>query len=221
MAAFFALKYAYMRPVLRGSSPADNLHRIPFYILVSLMMLTILHGASILKVLFILAVNYVLGKSTGGTRLAIPATWLFNGGVLLANKWYEGYAFANLHPGFEFLVSCRHLVLLFPCHSPDDLDRMGGVASTRVGMLTSTSPCYAWSHSALTTTGHVPGPVSRMYDAYSLARVRRIEYLHRNCSQVKRWVTRSAQRCSTHSQRTPSATILRMFSTLRCILQGP
>jgi len=103
MAAFFALKYAYMRPVLRGSTPADNLHRIPFYILFSLLMLTILHGASILKVLFILAVNYVLCRATGGTRLAIPATWLFNGGVLLANKWYEGYAFADLHPGFEFL----------------------------------------------------------------------------------------------------------------------
>lgn len=159
MAAFFAFKYAYMRPVLRGSTPADNLHRIPFYILFSLLMLTILHGASILKVLLILAVNYVLCKVTGGTRLAIPATWLFNGGVLLANKWYEGYAFADVHPGFEFLVSRRHLVLLFHYHSPDDLDRMGGVASTRVGMLASTSPCYASSHSALTITGHVPGPV--------------------------------------------------------------
>ena len=109
MAAFVALKYAYMRPVLRGSTPADNLHRIPFYILFSLLMLTILHGASILKVLFILAVNYVLSKVTAGTRLAIPATWLFNGGVLFANKWYEGYAFANLHPAFEFLVSRCHL----------------------------------------------------------------------------------------------------------------
>jgi len=221
MAAFFALKYAYMRPVLRGSAPADNLHRIPFYILISLLMLTILHGASILKVLFILAVNYVLCKVTGGTRLAIPATWLFNGGVLLANKWYEGYAFANLHPGFEFLVSRGHLVLLLPYHSPDDLDRMGGVASTHVGTLTSTSPCYAWSHSALIITGRVPGPVSRMYDTYSLTRIRRIENLHRHYSQVKRWVTRSARRCSTRSQPTPSATTLRMFSTLRCILRGP
>ena len=221
MAAFFALKYAYMRPVLRGSAPADNLHRIPFYILVSLLMLTILHGASILKVLFILAMNYVLGKMTGGTRLAIPATWLFNGGVLLANKWYEGYAFGNLHPGFEFLVSRRHLVLLWPNHGPDDLNRMVGVASTRVGMLASTSPCYAWSHLALIITGLVPGPVLQMYDTDSLARVRRIQRLHCNCSQVKQWVTRSARQCSTHSQRTPSATILRMFSTLRCILQGP
>jgi len=104
MTAFFALKYMYMRPVFRGSASADNLHRIPFYILFSLLMLAILHGASILKVLSILAVNYVLAKMTGGTRLAIPATWLFNGGVLLANEWYEGYTFAALHPGFVFLV---------------------------------------------------------------------------------------------------------------------
>ena len=73
-------------------------------------------------------------RVTGGTWLAIPATWLFNGGMLLANKWYEGYAFADLHPGFEFLVSRRHLVLLFHYHSPDDLDRMGGVAATHVGI---------------------------------------------------------------------------------------
>ena len=67
-------------------------------------MLTILHGASVLKVLIIISVNYALVKATGGTRLAVPVTWLFNGGVLLANEWYEGYAFANLHSGFAFLV---------------------------------------------------------------------------------------------------------------------
>ena len=173
MAAFFALKYAYMRPVLRGSAPADNLHRIPFYILFSLLMLSILHGASILKVLFILVMNYLLAKVTGGTRLAIPTTWLFNGGVLLANEWYEGYAFATLHPGFAFLVSPRLLVLLFPCHGIDNPDRMAGVVYTPAGMLASTSPCYALYHSALTTTGHVPGPVSPMYDTDNLTRVLR------------------------------------------------
>jgi protein-cysteine N-palmitoyltransferase HHAT len=75
-------------------------------------MLVVLHGASILKVLFILSVNYVLARVTGGTRFAIPATWLFNAGVLLANNWYEGYTFGTLHPGFAFLVSPRLLVFL-------------------------------------------------------------------------------------------------------------
>ena len=104
MAIFFALKYAYMRFVFRVSAPADNLHRPPFYILFSLFMLSILHGASILKVLCILSINYLIAKATGGTRLAIPATWLFNGGMLVANEWYEGYTFATLHPGLVFLV---------------------------------------------------------------------------------------------------------------------
>ena len=132
MSAFFALKYAYMRPVLRGSAPADNLHRIPFYILFSLLMLAILHGASILKVLFILAMNYVLTKMTGGTRLAIPATWLFNGGVLLANEWYEGYTFVTLHPGFAFLVSPASL---FSCSVAKALTTLIGCLAWRIPAL--------------------------------------------------------------------------------------
>jgi hypothetical protein len=104
MAAFFALKYAYMRPVLRVSAPTDNLHRLPFYIILSLIMLAILHGASVLKVVCILSINYAIAKATGGTRLAIPAAWIFNGGVLLVNEWYEGYTFETLHSGLAFLV---------------------------------------------------------------------------------------------------------------------
>jgi len=71
-------------------------------------MLSILHGASILKVLIILSANYALANATGGTRLAVPVTWLFNGGVLVANEWYEGYAFASLHSGLGFLVRWAH-----------------------------------------------------------------------------------------------------------------
>lgn len=104
MAAFFGLKYAYMRPVLRVSTPTDNLHLLPFYVILSLLMLAILHGASILKVVCILSINYAIAKATGGTRLAIPATWVFNGAVLLANEWYEGYTFATIHSGLAFLV---------------------------------------------------------------------------------------------------------------------
>jgi hypothetical protein len=106
-----------MRPILRGSSPpTNNLHRVPFYLIFSLIMLTVLHGASVLKVLILLSLNYALAKATGGTRLAVPATWIFNGGVLLANQWYEGYAFASLHSGFAFLVSLTPF-LTFPTHT--------------------------------------------------------------------------------------------------------
>ncbi|KAI0293499.1 MBOAT, membrane-bound O-acyltransferase family-domain-containing protein [Multifurca ochricompacta] len=105
--AFFILKYAYMRPITNGSVPANNLYRLPFYLLFSVLMLTILHGSSILKLLFILSVNYALTKATGGTRLAVPVTWLFNSGVLFLNERYEGYAFGSLHPGFAFLDEWR------------------------------------------------------------------------------------------------------------------
>ncbi|KAH9070807.1 hypothetical protein EDB83DRAFT_2580159 [Lactarius deliciosus] len=104
MAAFFALNYADILPILRDSSPTNNLHHIPFYLIFSLLMLTVLRAASIIKVLIILSANYALAKATGGTRLAVPVTWLFNGGVLLANDWYGGYAFASLHSGFTFPV---------------------------------------------------------------------------------------------------------------------
>ena len=112
MAAFFTLKYAYMRTVFRVSAPADNLHRLPLYILFSLLMLSVLHGAGILKVLCILSINYLIAKATGGTRLAIPATWLFNGGMLIANELYGGYTFATLHPGLAFLVRPASAFLL-------------------------------------------------------------------------------------------------------------
>jgi hypothetical protein len=112
MATFVALKYAYMRSVLRVSAPADNLHKLPFYIFFSLFMLSVLIGASILKVLCILSINYSITKATGGTRLAIPATWLFNGGILVANEWYEGYTFATLHPGLAFLVRPASTIFL-------------------------------------------------------------------------------------------------------------
>jgi protein-cysteine N-palmitoyltransferase HHAT len=102
--AFFALRYVYMRSIIHGSTPVNNLYRLPFYLVFSLLMLGILHGTSILKVLVILSLNYALAKATAGTLLCVPVTWLFNGCVLLANEWYEGYKFANLHPGLSLLV---------------------------------------------------------------------------------------------------------------------
>ena len=92
-----------MRHIHRGSSPANNLHNVPFHLIFLLSMLTALHGASILKVLVILPTKYAFAKATSGTRLAVPVKWLFDGGVLLANEWYEVYPFANLHSGFAFL----------------------------------------------------------------------------------------------------------------------
>ena len=150
MAAFFAFKYIYMRPILRGSSPpTNNLHRVPFYLIFSLIMLTILHGASVIKVLIILSVNYALAKATGGTRLAVPVTWIFNGCVLLANEWYEGYAFGNLHLGFAFLVSLTLVLTSLLIH----FCRTRGAGCIHVGTSASTLPCSDLCRSVSTTTG--------------------------------------------------------------------
>jgi hypothetical protein len=132
MAAFFALRYVYMRPIVHTSAPVNNLYRRPFYILFSLLMLATLHGTSIFKVLLILSLNYALAKATGGTRFCVPVTWLFNGGVLLANKWYEGYAFADLHPGLALLV--RHKPAL-PCSPAEVLISFAGSVEWRIPTL--------------------------------------------------------------------------------------
>jgi len=172
--ATFAPKVRVYTPYVSWFRPSQQSAPNSFYIPVSLLMLSIFHSASIFNVLFILAMNYVLAKVTGECR-GLPcqkcgySTWV----MLLVDKWYEGYAFATLHPAFAFLASRRSLLLSFSCHSTDNLDRMTGVMYTCVGTSASTSPCYALSRSRLTTTGHVPGPVSRMYNTDNLICVSR------------------------------------------------
>jgi hypothetical protein len=193
-----------------------------FYIPISLLMLAIFHGASIFKVLSILAINYVLAKVTGEYRGLLCrkrgySTWV----MLLADKRYEGYTFATLHPAFAFLVSRCSLILSFSCHSTDNLDRMTGVAYTCVGPSASTSPCYALPRSTLTTTGHVPGPVSRMYNTDNLVRVSQNSVLTL-WPQSGKAVSDKKRAAVFHTpEMTHLATILSMLSTLRCTSQGP
>ena len=67
MATFVSLKYAYAYSTLRSSSLTDNLHRVPFHPILSLLVFIILHGASILKTIL---ANYALTKAMGETRLS-------------------------------------------------------------------------------------------------------------------------------------------------------
>ena len=143
-----------MRPILRGLS---NLHRIPSYLILSLTMFTIIRGASYVKALILLTVNYALAKATGGICLTVPVTWIFNGCVLPANEWYENYAFANLHSGFAFLVSFPLILTSLLIH----FFRTPGVGYIHVGTSVLTSPCCDSCHSASTTAIIT---ASRMYD---------------------------------------------------------
>ncbi|KAF8262810.1 hypothetical protein EI94DRAFT_658324 [Lactarius quietus] len=65
---FFVLKYADI-PTPRNLSPTNSLHRVPFDLIVSLIMLTILHDASVLNDLIILTVNYALASRRAGHAL--------------------------------------------------------------------------------------------------------------------------------------------------------
>jgi hypothetical protein len=109
----FALKPAYIRPTLRGSPPTNNLHRVPVYLIFSLIMLTILHGVRVLKVLAILSAHYALTKATGGTTLAVPVSWISIDYTYTAReavvRWLRFWAFALgiRIPGK--LYACSHL----------------------------------------------------------------------------------------------------------------
>lgn len=64
-----------------------------------------LHGASFIKILIILSINYMIAKVFRGSRWGPTLTWVFNGLVLFANERYAGYRFGDVLPALGFLVS--------------------------------------------------------------------------------------------------------------------
>jgi hypothetical protein len=69
--------------------------RTSFDILYGVILLTGLHGISVLKILLILYVNYSIAKGLPRERIVL-ATWVFNIGILFANEFCGGYQFAAL-----------------------------------------------------------------------------------------------------------------------------
>lgn len=63
-----------------------------------------LHGASALKILIIISINYLISRYAGGSTISPFFLWVFNTLVLFANETYAGYRFASLHSSLEFLV---------------------------------------------------------------------------------------------------------------------
>ena len=103
---FLTVKYMYIRLFLRSRLPADGsrLHLIPFTLGFSIIFLLGLHGASTLKILFILSVNYGIAKFFGSSKANPVLTWLFNMGVLFAIERNNGFKFASLSPSLAYLV---------------------------------------------------------------------------------------------------------------------
>ncbi|TDL25763.1 MBOAT-domain-containing protein [Rickenella mellea] len=108
-ASFFGLQSIYARAARHANPPlSDNiLHRIPFLVTFSLLMVTGLHGASILKIMFILSINYSIAKVLGPSKINPVITWIFNMAVLFANERNSGYKFASLSPSLAYLDSVQ------------------------------------------------------------------------------------------------------------------
>lgn len=68
-----------------------------------------LHGASALKILIIISINYLISRYGGGSAISPFFLWVFNALVLFANETYSGYHFASLHSSLGFMV---RLILL-------------------------------------------------------------------------------------------------------------
>jgi hypothetical protein len=67
--------------------------------------MTVVCGANLLKILFILSLNYGIAKLFGGSRWNPLITWIFNLIVLIFNDQFGGYGFDIIHPSLAFLVS--------------------------------------------------------------------------------------------------------------------
>jgi hypothetical protein len=98
---FFLAKFVVTRIV---PSRRDKVHLVLFYAGISVVILGILHGASALKVLVIILMNYWLVKAGAGRLGFVVALWAFNGSVLFANEKQGGYHFTQLHESLAFLV---------------------------------------------------------------------------------------------------------------------
>ncbi|KAF5327589.1 hypothetical protein D9619_004654 [Psilocybe cf. subviscida] len=98
-AALGYLLIKYLVKLVRKDSSA-----IPVNFVLSLGMIVALHGSSSLKILLILALNYLIASKFGGSRVAVLLTWTFNALILFANEIYHGYSFGAI-PGLAVLDS--------------------------------------------------------------------------------------------------------------------
>ncbi|KAI0342742.1 MBOAT-domain-containing protein [Trametopsis cervina] len=99
---FLGLKWVYVR-IRQRFKPlgSDGLHRVPFLLVFSSIMLATLHGTSVLKMGAIFLLNFTIAKLCGGTKAGPLLTWTFNGCVLFLNEWNEGYRFGGIHSSMQ------------------------------------------------------------------------------------------------------------------------
>jgi D-alanyl-lipoteichoic acid acyltransferase DltB (MBOAT superfamily) len=97
---------------IRSLSKQSNQVWRGFLLLHSLLFITVLHGPSgLVKILVLLAINYVIGQLTAQLNVhssALITTWVFCIGVLFANDLYSGLSFRYIFPPLSFLDQDRY-----------------------------------------------------------------------------------------------------------------
>ena len=90
-------------PPNSASAAAHSLRRRRLFdIVFALVFLTVLHSLSVLKILFILLVNFTISYFHPSSFLVPVLTWVFNITVLFANEYFRGYRFRDILP---FLIA--------------------------------------------------------------------------------------------------------------------
>ncbi|KAJ3969030.1 MBOAT, membrane-bound O-acyltransferase family-domain-containing protein [Lentinula raphanica] len=102
---FMLLKYLWSK---LSNVSADNLHLIPFNVVLSTLFLLGLHGSSVVKLIAVISINYVITKACASSKLGPALVWAFNIGILFMNDRYNGYRFGSILPSLEFLDDERY-----------------------------------------------------------------------------------------------------------------
>ena len=84
-------------------------------------MLLVLHGIGAFKIGLIVLLNWALtawslrkvASGRAPTWLTPAIVWSFNGTMLFANDYYEGYSLKAIHPSLAFLVRFVSLAIAY------------------------------------------------------------------------------------------------------------
>ena len=139
------------KPSEEAQADARLQQRTTFDVLYGIILLTGLHGVSVLKILLILYINYSIAKGLPRKRIVL-ATWVFNVGILFANELCGGYQFAVLAKSLSLSGAEEKSIGQSDKNWGAILDSYGGLVSRweilfkiTVLRLISFNSDYAWS----------------------------------------------------------------------------
>ena len=90
-----------------------SIKRTSFLFAFSIVFIFGLHGTNILKILFIMSINYLIAISLGSNKLNPVLTWFFNMGVLFAIEKNNGFSFSSISPVLAGLVRVSYSSYMF------------------------------------------------------------------------------------------------------------